>query len=50
MEVNLYVRALGPINTREMEMETDITLRSVPYRHLSRLSREFLDRNGWTPG
>jgi len=27
VEVNLYVRALGPINTRDMEMETDITLR-----------------------
>ena len=52
MEVNLYVRAVGPVNTRDMEMETDITLRSVAYRHFSPLSWEclFLDRNGWIPG
>ena len=27
VELNVYLRALGPIKTKEMEMETDITLR-----------------------
>ena len=27
VEVNMYLRALGPVNTKEMEFNTDITLR-----------------------
>ena len=27
VEVNMYLRALGPVNTKKMEFNTDITLR-----------------------